>query len=392
MLLALWSPKGGSGTSVLAAARALVLARGPAAGCRIADLGGDQPAIFGLAGEPELGLSDWLEAGAAAPVEALDRLLVEVAPGIALLPFGAAVARCVHVRRPRPGPRSRSRCATFPFPVVADCGAADDPATRALAEVADVVVVVDTRLLPRAAPRGARARARAFDRAPCSSTSRGARLSRREIADVLGMPVLARVPVRDTVSRAVDAGVLATRLPDVLARAAHDRGVTHGDRACPRSCRVTVGPRMRTQCRCLRPTTELKLRVHRRLLAEGADDTVARRRGAARSARAPAARRAALARRRSTPPARRRAHRRGDRPRPTRAAAGRSDGHRGDAQRARPCLRRARGAARAGARWRSMPPPSCGSSNESSRRSVSVSIAPPRWSTPVSPTVRGSMR
>src|SRR6516164_8423946 len=49
MLLALWSPKGGSGTSVLAAAAALVLARGPAGGCQLADLDGDQPAIFGFA-------------------------------------------------------------------------------------------------------------------------------------------------------------------------------------------------------------------------------------------------------------------------------------------------------------------------------------------------------
>jgi MinD superfamily P-loop ATPase len=47
VLLALWSPKGGSGTSVLAAACALVLGR--RGGARLADLDGDQPALFGLA-------------------------------------------------------------------------------------------------------------------------------------------------------------------------------------------------------------------------------------------------------------------------------------------------------------------------------------------------------
>ncbi len=81
MLLALWSPKGGSGTSVLAAACSVVLARGPAGACRIADLAGDQAAIFGLAGEPELGLTDWLDAGPEAPLDALDRMAVAVAPG-----------------------------------------------------------------------------------------------------------------------------------------------------------------------------------------------------------------------------------------------------------------------------------------------------------------------
>jgi hypothetical protein len=35
---------------------------------------------------------------------------------------------------------------------------------------------------------------------------------------VLDLPVLARVPVRAGVARAVDAGVLGTRLPEILAR------------------------------------------------------------------------------------------------------------------------------------------------------------------------------
>ncbi|MEY3361227.1 MAG: hypothetical protein RL531_946, partial [Actinomycetota bacterium] len=44
-LLAIWSPKGGSGTSVVAAACSLVLAR--TAPARLADLAGDQPAVLG---------------------------------------------------------------------------------------------------------------------------------------------------------------------------------------------------------------------------------------------------------------------------------------------------------------------------------------------------------
>ena len=48
---------------------------------------------------------------------------------------------------------------------------------------------------------------------------------------MLGVPVLARVPFRDQVFRAVDAGVLPARLPDGLARAALDLAV-----------RVGVGP------------------------------------------------------------------------------------------------------------------------------------------------------
>ena len=86
MLLTLWSPKGGSGTSVFAAACALVLARH--GGVRLVDLAGDQPAIFGLGADPDTGVADWLAAGPEAPTDALDRLAVEAAPGVALVPRG----------------------------------------------------------------------------------------------------------------------------------------------------------------------------------------------------------------------------------------------------------------------------------------------------------------
>ena len=76
MLCALWSPKGGSGTTTVAAACALVCARGP--GARLADLDGDQAAVLGLAADPPTGLLDWLGAGPDAPTEALDRLAVDV--------------------------------------------------------------------------------------------------------------------------------------------------------------------------------------------------------------------------------------------------------------------------------------------------------------------------
>src|SRR4029077_8046722 len=41
---------------------------------RVVDCTGDQPAVLGLAGEPEPGVRDWLRAGPQAPTDALDRL------------------------------------------------------------------------------------------------------------------------------------------------------------------------------------------------------------------------------------------------------------------------------------------------------------------------------
>lgn len=223
MLLALWSPKGGSGTSVFAAACALVLAReiGSAGGVRIADLDGDQPAIFGLGADPELGLLDWLGAGPEAPTEALDRLLVEVAPGVGLLPRGGTARVLAPVAAAEAGAALAVALGDGPVPTVVDCGTANEPATRAVVEVADVAVVV---------LRGCYLGLRRAVRSPALRCTAGAvlveepgrSLSAHEVADVLDVPVLARVPVKPAVARAVDAGVFATRLPDPLARPAAD--------------------------------------------------------------------------------------------------------------------------------------------------------------------------
>src|SRR5438874_1587232 len=87
MLICFWSPKGGSGTSVVAAAAALVMAR--EGSVRLADLSGDQPGIFGVA-DPATGLRDWLRLGPEAPVDALERVAVDAAPRVSLLPSGTA--------------------------------------------------------------------------------------------------------------------------------------------------------------------------------------------------------------------------------------------------------------------------------------------------------------
>jgi hypothetical protein len=207
---------------VLAAAIAVVLARDPSPGCRIGDLDGDQPAIFGLGAEPDLGLADWLAAGPETPIEALDRLAVEVAPGVALLPLGGWNTSALAARTAaEAGAALAVALRDGTTPVVVDCGSAGDAAARAVAEVADASVVV-VRGCYLALRRAVRSPVLACTVGAVLVDEPGRSLARREVADVLGVPILARVPIRDQVSRAVDAGVLATRLPDVLARPASE--------------------------------------------------------------------------------------------------------------------------------------------------------------------------
>jgi hypothetical protein len=215
MLVCFWSPKGGSGTSVVAAASALVLARETDA--RIIDLCGDQPAVLGLAHDPEPGLLDWMRAGASAPVDALDHLTVDVAPRLALLAAGATDGVPA---APEAGAALAVALLADPRPGVCDLGRLDDPAARAFAEVGGVGIVV---------VRGCYLALRRAVRHPAINEAIGAilidehgrSLGRADVEDVLGVPVLATIPARTSIARAVDAGVLPTRLPDALGRPLH---------------------------------------------------------------------------------------------------------------------------------------------------------------------------
>lgn len=217
MLLVLWSPKGGSGTSTLAAACAIVLAR--QGGARLADLDGDQPALFGMAADPATGLADWLAAGPEAPTDALERLAVEAAPGVALIPRGTPPRALVPVAAAEAGAALAVALRDGPVTTIVDAGAAVSPAARALLETADASVLV-VRGCYLALRRAVRSPALARVAGVAMMTEPARSLGHKEVADVLDRPVLVEVPVRPGIARAVDAGVLAQRTPDVLARAA----------------------------------------------------------------------------------------------------------------------------------------------------------------------------
>jgi cellulose biosynthesis protein BcsQ len=214
MLLSLWSPKGGSGTSVLAAACAIVLAGDR--GARLVDLDGDQGAVLGLAPNGpggSRGVRDWLAAGPETPADALGRLAVDAGPGLVLVPRGESERTADGEAGAALGVVLRDAGEY----VVADCGRADDAATRALVEVSDLSVVV-------VRPCYLALRRAAADELVRSASGivvveePGRALGTREVSDVLGVPVLASVPVRAAIARVVDAGVLVAWLPDSLAR------------------------------------------------------------------------------------------------------------------------------------------------------------------------------
>ena len=215
MLVCFWSPKGGSGTSVIAAAAALVLARETDA--RIVDLSGDQPAVLGLAHDPVPGLLDWMRAGPGAPTDALEHLTVDIAPRLTLLPAGEPNGEQAV---PESGAVLAVALDADPRPAACDLGRLEDPAVSAFAEVAGTGIVV---------VRGCYLGLRRAVRHPAITEAVGAilidehgrSLGKPDVEDVLGIPVLATIAARTSIARAVDAGVLPTRLPDSLGRPLH---------------------------------------------------------------------------------------------------------------------------------------------------------------------------
>lgn len=216
MLISCWSTKGGAGTTVVAAALGLVVAR-TAGAAVLADLAGDLPTALGLdAGPtPSPGLAGWLAAAPEVAPDALARLAEPVAPGLALLRRG-------------PGPLAPAQAdalagalAADPRVVVADCGRLDPDHPAASAAATALAAGAGRSLLVlRPCYLGLR-RAAQHPVRPSGVVlvaDEGRALDAADVEHALGVPVVARVRVTPEIARVVDAGLLATRLPRSLAR------------------------------------------------------------------------------------------------------------------------------------------------------------------------------
>ena len=209
MLVACWSVKGGSGTTVVAAALAMVLASADPKGSTLVDLGGDLPAALGVPEPAGPGVSDWLAAGPDVEADALRRLEVDVAPGLALVPVGTS---------PLAGARGEQLAAALRGDrhVVVDCGPPGGGAGLAVAAAAGLSLLV---LRPCFL---ALRRALTVPIRPSGVvlvTEPGRALGRRDVEAVLGVPVRAEVAWDAAVARHVDAGLLGGHLPRALERA-----------------------------------------------------------------------------------------------------------------------------------------------------------------------------
>ena len=209
MLVACWSVKGGSGTTVVAAALGVLLASAAPGGASLVDLGGDLPAALGVPDPPGPGVGEWLAAGPEVAGDALRRIEVEVAPGLRLVPRGEAPLP------PAGGERLAAALAGNGH-VVVDCGPPGAGAGLDVAGVAGLSLLV-LRPCYLALRRALAAPVRPSG--VILVREHGRALGRSDVETVLGVPVRAEVAWDAAVARHVDAGLLVGSLPRALERA-----------------------------------------------------------------------------------------------------------------------------------------------------------------------------
>jgi MinD-like ATPase involved in chromosome partitioning or flagellar assembly len=202
-----WSAKGGSGTTVVAAALSLVLARQQPT--VLVDLAGDSPAALGLPQPAGPGVADWL-ASPTADTAALHRLAVPANDTLQVLPTGTSSPAADGARRAQ----LAVALAQHPGAVVIDAGTGSPPAELLAAATTHLLVTRPCYLaLRRAVADGVQPTGVVLVGEP------GRALHARDIERALSAPVVAQVEFDPAVARAVDAGLLAARLPRSLAHA-----------------------------------------------------------------------------------------------------------------------------------------------------------------------------
>lgn len=200
-----WSVKGGSGTTVVSAALALVLARSRST--LLVDLAGDLPAALGMAEPSGPGVLDWL-VSPTADTAALARLAVPATDTVQVLPQGTATPSTA------PAPRWRALAdalVAHDSAVVVDAGCGVPPVELHTAATHSLLVIRPCYLsLRRAVACGAQPTGIVV------LTEPGRALGGSDVERAVRAPVVAEVPYDPTVARAVDAGLLSTRLPRTL--------------------------------------------------------------------------------------------------------------------------------------------------------------------------------
>lgn len=200
------SPKGGNCTTVTAAATALLSAMS-GRNTLLIDMCGDLPATMGMAEPTRPGINDWLGEHHGSDAASLVLMGEPLVDGLVVVHRGSRFVE----GQPR-WDRFAEAIASLPHTVVIDAGTGFVP-EHVVAGIDRVTMVTKPCYLSL---RRATMMSRPHDVAVIAESGRA--LSVADVSHVLGVPVSAEVPHTTAIARAVDAGLLPSRVEALFAR------------------------------------------------------------------------------------------------------------------------------------------------------------------------------
>lgn len=206
MFIIFTSPKNGNGVTVTAASYALLSAiRGTKT--VLIDLCGDQPAALGMQEPPSPGINDWLSEGATSDSSQLLAMGRECMSGLLVIHRGSQFI----LGEPR-WTEFAEVIASLPYTVILDAGVGHLPAELKNVASKIITVVKPCYLSLRRATQLPN---------PTSVfvvKEDGRALTTKDVGHVLNAPIDAEIPYEPAIGRAVDAGLLPSRVEQLLGR------------------------------------------------------------------------------------------------------------------------------------------------------------------------------
>ena len=207
-MIVCWSVKGGSGTTVVASTIALMRAAISQRGALLVDLAGDVPAVLGLAESAGPGINDWFANCDHGSRMTLQSIAIQATANLQIIARGSEQLDTKE--------NFSELCAalkTFDLPIIIDAGCGL-PSPDLLAHATSSLLV--TRPCYLSLRRAAQLSVLPTGIVLINEAGRA--LGKHDVEAVIGAPVIAEITFDAAIARAVDAGLLASRIPTIMSK------------------------------------------------------------------------------------------------------------------------------------------------------------------------------
>ena len=207
-MIVCWSVKGGSGTTVVASTIALMRAAESQRGALLVDLASDVPAVLGLAESSGPGISDWFAHCDLGSRMTLQSIAIQATANLQIIARGS--------KQLDANENFSELCAalkTFDLPIIVDAGCGL-PSPDLLAHASSSLLV--TRPCYLSLRRAAQLSVSPTGIVLINESGRA--LGKHDVEAVIGAPVVSEIIFDAAIARAVDAGLLASRIPTIISK------------------------------------------------------------------------------------------------------------------------------------------------------------------------------